>query len=177
MDRRVSGAFEFERDDESGVEGNHPEKVRRRVRLTQERNGMDWITDAVAIGTYLEAKDDGLLSKDKFRSVLSLDGTLSANDAANLGLAEVVPYRLVDGAGNDLRVFRLAVADLRRLARSQPPVLVNCNAGRSRSAVVVAGYLMRDLGIDPEQAIGIVASKREINPTPALIKLLYKLEE
>ena len=134
---------------------------------------MDWITDRVAIGNYLEAQDTDLLRRHAFRSVLSLDGTL----AAEFGLAEVVPYRLVDGAGNDLRVFRLAARDLRRLARAAAPVLVHCHAGRSRSAVVVAAYLMLAEGLEPEAALAAVAAKREVNVTPALVELLYKLEE
>jgi protein-tyrosine phosphatase len=109
--------------------------------------------------------------------VLSLDGSLAAGRAAELGLAEVIPCCLVDGAGNDLRVFRLAARDLRRLARTAAPVLVHCHAGRSRSAVVVAAYLILTAGLEPEAALRAVASKREINVTPALVQLLYKLEE
>jgi dual specificity phosphatase 12 len=138
---------------------------------------MDWITDRVAIGNHLEAQDAELLKRHAFRSVLSLDGTLAADRAAEFGLAEVVPYRLVDGAGNDLRVFRLATRDLRRLAKAQAPVLVHCHAGRSRSAVVVAAYLMLVEGLEPEAALAAVAAKREVNVTPALVELLYKLEE
>ena len=138
---------------------------------------MDWITDTVAIGNHAEARDAELLRRHAFRSVLSLDGSLAADRAAEFGLAEVVPYRLVDGAGNDLRVFRLAARDLRRLAKAQPPVLVHCHAGRSRSAVVVAAYLMLAEGLDPEAAIAAVAARREINVTPALVELLLKLEE
>jgi protein-tyrosine phosphatase len=138
---------------------------------------MDWITDDVAIGNYLEAQATALLTQQAFRSVLSLDGTLTPEQAAELGLAEVASYRLIDGAGNDPRVFRFAIDDLRRLARTHAPVLVQCHAGRSRSAVVVAGYLVRMHGMEPEEAIAAVAAKREINITPALIELLYQLEE
>jgi protein-tyrosine phosphatase len=108
--------------------------------------------------------------------VLSLDGTLSAERAAKFGLSEVASYGLIDGVGNDPRVFRLAVDDLLRLARLHAPVLVQCHAGRSRSAVVVAGYLMHARKLDPEEAIAAVAARREVNITPALVDLLYKLD-
>jgi protein-tyrosine phosphatase len=137
---------------------------------------MDWITDQVAIGNYLEAQDAALLKQHAFRSVLSLDGTLTAKQAAEFGLAEVASHRLIDGAGNDLRVLRFAIEDLRRLAETQAPVLVQCHAGRSRSAVVVAGYLIGISGIEPEEAVAAVAAKREINVASALIELLYKLD-
>jgi protein-tyrosine phosphatase len=137
---------------------------------------LDWISGEVAIGSYLEAQDAALLEEHAFRSVVSLDGTLTARHAVELGLAEVAAYRLIDGAGNDPRVFRYAVDDLRRLARLHPPVLVQCHAGRSRSAVVVAAYLMLALGLGPEAAIAAVAARRQINVTPALMDLLHALE-
>jgi dual specificity phosphatase 12 len=136
---------------------------------------VDWITDEVAIGNYLEALDAALLKHQGFRSVLSLDGTLTEQHAAQFGLSEVVSYRLIDGPGNDLRVFRLAIEDLKRLAASHSPVLVQCHAGRSRSAVVVAAHLMEAYGLNPDQAIALVASKREINVTSALVDLLHKV--
>jgi protein-tyrosine phosphatase len=137
---------------------------------------VDWITDDVAIGNFLEARDAALLKEHGFRSVLSLDGTLIEQDATPLGLSAVASYRLIDGPGNDLRVFRFAVEDLKRLAASHSPVLVQCHAGRSRSVVVVAAHLMGSCGLDLEKAIALVASKREINVTSALVDLLHKLE-
>jgi protein-tyrosine phosphatase len=137
---------------------------------------LDWITDEVAIGNYLEAQDAALLKEHAFRSVLSLDGTLSGKQAAAFGLSEVASYRLIDGPGNDLRVLQFAIDDLCRLARLHPPVLVQCHAGRSRSAVVVAAYLMQVRGIEPGDAMAAVAAKREINVTPALVELLHKLD-
>lgn len=137
---------------------------------------MDWITDRVAIGNYLEARDATLLKEQGFRSAISLDGTLAEQQAAELGLFEVTSYSLVDGPGNDLRVLHFAVDDLRRLA-AQGPVLVQCHAGRSRSVVVVAAYLMEAHRISAREAISRVAAKREINVTPALVDLLRKLEK
>ncbi len=136
---------------------------------------MDWITDQLAIANYLEAQDGVLLKQQAIRSVLSLDGTLQRENAPQLGLAEIASYRLIDGAGNDRRVFGLVVADLCRLAKTQPPVMVQCHAGRSRSAIVVAAYLMKSLQVGPEEAIALVAAKREINITPELVRLLHDL--
>ena len=137
---------------------------------------MDWITEDVAIGNYLEAQDVALLTQHGVRSAVSLDGTLTVKHTAELGLAEIASYRLIDGAGNDLRLFRLAVDDLHRLVRLQPPVLVQCHAGRSRSAVVVAAYLMQVWAIAPEEALAAIAAKRDLNVTPALVNLLHQLE-
>jgi protein-tyrosine phosphatase len=137
---------------------------------------VDWITDRVAIGNYLEARDSDLLKRHGFRSALSLDGALAEGQAAELGLSEVASYPLVDGPGNDLRVLRFAVDDLRRLAEAHGPTLVQCHAGRSRSAVVVAAHLMEACGLGAAEAIARVAAKRDINVTPALIDLLRKLE-
>jgi protein-tyrosine phosphatase len=137
---------------------------------------LDWITDEVAIGNYLEARDAAFLKQHAFRSLVSLDGSLSASHAAEFGLAEVVAYRLIDGAGNDLRVFQYAIVDLRRLVQRHPTVLVQCHAGRSRSAVVVAAYLMQAYKLCPTEAIAAVAARREINITPELVELLHSLD-
>ena len=137
---------------------------------------MDWITPEVAIGNYLEAQDATLLKHHAFRSVLSLDGTLNSQRATEFGLAEVATYRLIDGAGNDLRILEFAIDDLLRLARSHSPVLVQCHAGRSRSAVVVAGYLRHTLKVDAHEAIALIAAIREINISSELVELLNKLD-
>lgn len=137
---------------------------------------MDWITDDVAIGNYLEANDADLLSREGIRSVLSLDGTLNASDAARLSLEVVEVFPLEDGPGNDTRLFRWAVEALDGLARRAKPVLVQCHAGRSRSVVVVAGYLMRSLGLEAEEALARVATKREVAVTPSVGRLLDSLD-
>jgi protein-tyrosine phosphatase len=133
---------------------------------------MDWITDSVAIGNYLEAKDAALLRQAGIASALSLDRTLRTGDAAPLGLREVEAVPLEDGPGNDPRLFRRAVDALEDLASRHPPVLVQCHAGRSRSAVVVAGYLMRSLGLGPEEALARVAARRGVAVSPGLECLL-----
>jgi protein-tyrosine phosphatase len=136
---------------------------------------MDWITDVIAIGNYLEAQDKDLLAQAGIRSALSLDGTLTPERAQEFGLARVVTSVLVDGPGNDLRVFGGAVDSLTLLVQSKPPVLVQCHAGRSRSVAVVAGYFMRMNDLEPDEAIAQVTKKREANVAAGLKNLLYKL--
>lgn len=136
---------------------------------------MDWITEHVAIGTALEAHDPDILAQHAFRSVVSLDGSLLPRHAADYGLAEICSYKLIDGPGNDLRVIEFAILDLERLCQSSPPVLVHCQAGRSRSPTIVAGYLMRAGQLTAGEAIAQVAAKREINITAALVDLLHKV--
>lgn len=133
---------------------------------------MDWITDEIAIGNYLEAVDVELLRREKFASALSLDGTLYGKEPAECGLQRIEVVQLEDAPGNDPRRFRLAVDCLSELVREAPPVLVQCHAGRSRSAVVVAGYLASVRGISPQKALDFVAAKRPIAITPGLERLL-----
>ena len=123
---------------------------------------MDWITDKIAIGNFAEAEDRNVLQEAGINSVLGLVNTLKGRGPADLGLGRIEIVPLVDGAGNDPRLFRRAVDLLAELVRDAPPVLVHCRAGRSRSPVVVAGYFMKSLRIEPEEALRMVAAKREI---------------
>jgi protein-tyrosine phosphatase len=136
---------------------------------------MNWITERIAIGNYLEAQDSELLGRHGFRSILSLDGSLTTEDAAHLNLNRLVTFQLIDGAGNDPRVIQRAVESLGDMVESHPPVFVHCHAGRSRSVIIVAGHLVQVLGIDVDEAIAQVMSKREANIAPALRELLYRL--
>jgi protein-tyrosine phosphatase len=136
---------------------------------------VDWITNEIAIGNYLEALDVELLQREKFASALSLDATLHGKDPAECGLQRIEVVPLEDAPGNDPRLFRIAVDYLKQLVLEAPPVLVQCHAGRSRSAVVVAGYLVAVRGIDPEAALRFVAEKRQIAVTAGLERLLDSL--
>jgi hypothetical protein len=92
---------------------------------------MDWITDRVAIGNYLEASDAEFLRSRGIQSVLSLDGTLKRADAIRLSLEAVDSVRWVDDEGNDLRISRMAVDSLHGLAASTAPSGLNARrAGR-----------------------------------------------
>jgi|GEM_PF-6496058 len=77
--------------------------------------------------------------------------------------------------GNDPRLFRRAIENLADLVSTSPPVLVQCHAGRSRSAVVVAGYLIKHCEMTQEEALALLAAKREIAITAGVERLLDHL--
>jgi hypothetical protein len=136
---------------------------------------MDWITDKVAIGNYLDAQDVDLLRQHAIGSILGLVGALQGVEPAALGVREIRIVPLVDGVGNEPRLFRHAVATLAELLVRCPPVLVHCHAGRSRAAAVVAAHLMDTLGVGAEEALALVAAKRVISVSPALERLLDEI--
>jgi hypothetical protein len=133
---------------------------------------MDWITDHIAIGNYLDVRDKELIAKEKFASVLSLDGSLLGVKPENLGVRKIESKKLEDNSGNSREDFLGAVRTLQKLVFDVPPVLVQCHAGKSRSVIVVAGFFMSSSGISAKEAIAKVAAKREIGITPGVEKLL-----
>ena len=136
---------------------------------------MDWITEKVAVGNYLDAQDTELLAANSIVSIVCLDGCLAGRTPEALGVRRVEVIKLADTFGNDPNLFLRAVDRVIQLVDRSSPVLVHCHAGRSRSPVVVAGYLMRTRGIQPEEALKLVAAKRQIAVTPGVGELLWHL--
>ena len=133
---------------------------------------MDWITDKIAIGNYLDAKNVELISKEKIASILSLDGTLLGVAAKELGVKRIEVRKLQDNADNHPDTFLVAVRMLQKMVLDSPPVMVQCHAGRSRSVILVAAFFMISTGMTSEEAIAKVSTKREIGITPGLEKML-----
>ncbi len=133
---------------------------------------MNWITENIAIGNYLDATDTPTQQAEGIVSLLCLDGKLKPSDAQRLGLTEIVSVPLIDGAGNSSDAFELAVRAVERLSTRRPKLLVQCHAGRSRSVIVVAAHLMRTQKLRPQEAIQRVAEHREIAITSGLERLL-----
>lgn len=132
---------------------------------------IDWITPTLAIGTRADAELLVANSLGGFRSVLSLDGPLQGVKPGTIG--RFLSYALIDGPGNDSRLFLRAVNAVAKLLATDAPLLVHCHAGRSRSPVVVAAHFARTLGVDPEEALAMVRAKREVNITAGLERLLW----
>ena len=133
---------------------------------------MDWITETIAIGNYLDAEDADLRRSHGIRSMICLNGKLRGVRPETLGLDALDNYNLIDGPGNDPDIFRRAVDTVGRFARRHPKLLVQCHAGRSRSAIVVAAHLMRTCEWNADTALSFVASKREIALTSGIEDLL-----
>lgn len=136
---------------------------------------MDWITDQIAIGNYLDAQDVELLRREGIVSILSLDGSLAGRAPRDLGVQKIAVVKLQDGPGNDRDTFFRAVDALSQFVSRSPPVLVQCHAGRSRSAVIVAGHFIKTRGIQPDEALRLVAAKRELQVMPGLDSMLWHL--
>lgn len=61
---------------------------------------MNWITEQIAIGNYLDAQDVNLLRREGIVSILSLDGTLAGRVPPDLGVQKISVVKLIDGPGN-----------------------------------------------------------------------------
>ena len=133
---------------------------------------MNWITENVAIGNYLDAQDTALHQAEAIRSMVSLDGKLLGVEAATLQLDALEAFDLKDGPGNNPDHFKRAVETIARFARLYPKVLVQCHAGRSRSVIAVAAYLMRSQALSAEQALALIGARREIALTAGIERLL-----
>lgn len=124
---------------------------------------MDWITEHVALGNFLDARAPGLARQ--VQAVLCLKP--GCCDPARNDV-EVLCVPLVDGAGNDPERVRDAVAFLHSVVQDGERVLVHCHAGKSRSAGVVARYLVEHRGFDRDAAIVHIAARRKICLSPGI---------
>ncbi len=143
------------------------------ARRSHVNSPLNWITNAIAIGNFLDAEDRELHRSSVIRSLVCLSGRLCGVLPETLGLDFLENFDLKDGPGNDPATFRRAVEAVARAASRYPKLLVQCHAGRSRSVVVVAAHLMRSQGMSMDEALAHVASKREVALTAGIEKLLH----
>ncbi|MBA4386896.1 MAG: hypothetical protein C0404_02880 [Verrucomicrobia bacterium] len=115
---------------------------------------MDWITDSIAIGNFVDAENPD--PKIDFILCLKPECNVERSDI------ETVHIPLIDGSGNSSHHYRDAVRKLARAVVAGKKVLVHCHAGRSRSATIVAKYLMESMGISSDEALAVISQKREI---------------
>lgn len=132
---------------------------------------MDFVTDRLAIGTFLEARDAAALEQAGIAGVLCL-----ARDRVNpdpIAGVEQDAWPLIDGEGNHSADLEGALRKLARLLARHDRVLVHCNAGRSRSCALVAAWLVRSGGLALDDALARVAARRPgMAIAPGLIDLL-----
>ena len=68
-------------------------------------------------------------------------------------------FPIVDGAGNDPSLLRLALLTTVELLKSRTPAIVACSAGMSRSPTVAICALALHLNQSPESVLGSVNEK------------------
>jgi hypothetical protein len=126
---------------------------------------MDWITEQIAVGNFLDAAD----LPAEIDAVLCLKANCC--DEGRLDVA-VLSVPLVDGPGNDPRPSRGGSSVHRgrcRRGRADPPY---CHAGRFRSVAVVARYLVEYRGMTSHAALALIKDKREIYLSDGIEELL-----
>jgi protein-tyrosine phosphatase len=133
---------------------------------------MDWITEEIAIGNYLDAEDAAALRTSGIRSMICLNDKLRGVRPETLELDALSNYYLKDGPGNNPDIFKRAVDAVGLLSKRNPKLLVFCHAGRSRSVVVVAAHLIKTNRWTAEHSVAFIAAKRDIALTPGIEALL-----
>ena len=127
---------------------------------------MDWITASIAIGNFVDAENASAAEVD---AILCLkEDCCDERDQRFY----VLTVPLIDGAGNDQRLFDDAVDFIDDIVTDGERILVHCHAGRSRSVCIVARYFMTRKGVTRERALAMIAEKREIFLSPGIEEIL-----
>ena len=122
---------------------------------------MDWITNKIAIGNFVDVKN----LKDEVDAILCLKPDCCDENSKEF---DVLAIPLIDGAGNDKRLFEDAVQYITDVVSDGDRILVHCHAGRSRSVCIVARYFMVKDGLTRNQALTKIEEKREIYLSPGI---------
>lgn len=127
------------------------------------------ITNDIFIGNFAASKNIQCLKMNNIRSIVSLNGELSGIDPKSIGVEKIICHNLIDGDGNGADLFKRAVQAVTKCLAATAPVLVHCQAGRSRSVIVVASHFVsKGLYQSIDDALAYISTKRDINVTAAL---------
>jgi len=127
---------------------------------------VDWITDQIAIGNYIDARE---IKSGTVDSILCLIENCCNQQSTEF---DVLNIPLFDGAGNNNVSFDDCVDFIDETVSSNQKILVHCHAGRSRSVCIVARYFMIKQGLTSHQAINLIGEKREVYLSPGIEELL-----
>lgn len=102
---------------------------------------------------------------------------LAANEPPSVITRDLVYCRfpLLDGAGNDERVLRLAVKTVAELMASQVNTLLYCSAGMSRTPAIAAAAISLAGGVPIREALSLVTSGGPADVSPLLLSDLHRL--
>jgi dual specificity phosphatase 12 len=128
---------------------------------------MDWITNNIAIGNYIDARN---LAEGDVDAVLCLINNCCEIDEPRFDV-EVIP--LADTAGNRKRPIDDCVDFIHNVVSTGDKILVHCHAGQSRSVCITARYFMIKHGLTSHQALAKLEEKREIYLSPGIEEILF----
>ncbi|KAG2143057.1 hypothetical protein DEU56DRAFT_793264 [Suillus clintonianus] len=120
---------------------------------------MDEVVPGVWIGDLQSAMDvEGLKERNIFSIVTAMRGKVTIHAAFNK-----YQINVDDSANEDVLVhFLPSISFIQNELDKRRGVLVHCGAGISRSATIVAAYLMYSLKLDPASAIDMIRTVRPI---------------
>lgn len=118
------------------------------------------VTNDILISHWIPSFDPKFLRHFGIQSILCLDGKHQPEMASVLGVQRVVSTNMPDGRGTTTDMVRRLVGQLHELVTKHPATLVQCNAGQSRSASVVAAYLAIHRGFKFSEALATVREAR-----------------
>jgi hypothetical protein len=95
---------------------------------------------------------------------------LAVNEAPLTTTRDLVYCRfpLIDGAGNDPWLLRMALETTANLIRSRVPTLVFCGAGMSRSPAIAAGAMALAGHMSLEESLALITRGGPCDLSPAL---------
>jgi protein-tyrosine phosphatase len=133
--------------------------------MTKEEEEEDYqeILPGVWLGNHLSSEDKKFFKKNKIKAVLNTTKTLP-----NKFVSDKIEYMKIPVNDQlkqldfDLMTEYLpfAVSFIRKHVIQKNNILIHCLAGKSRSAICMAGYLVKYHNMNPEQSIKFILKKR-----------------
>lgn len=109
-------------------------------------------------------------------AVVCVDSTMPKYEFGKLKGMTHLP--ILDGPNPGQQWLTDAVALVESYMRHGWATFVHCQAGISRSVFVVAGYLIQEWDLTPEQALVLIRDKRKVaDPAPAFILALREFHK
>lgn len=142
------------------------------------KNGenMNYIIDNIYLGNWQDSEDIEQLKSNNIKSVLTLNHEHShsaeiLNQYAGMGISTKY-IKIHDSTLADITPYLTECVEWIKSQKGN--VLVHCTAGVSRSATVVAAYIVKEKKYTPKQALEYVKQSRHIaGPNPSFVAQLH----
>jgi hypothetical protein len=118
------------------------------------------VTNDILVSHWIPSFNPQFLRQFDIKSILCLDGKHKPEMASDLGVERIVSVDMPDGPGTTTEMVRRLVGQLHELVTEHSATLVQCNAGQSRSASIVAAYLSIYRGYSFSAALATVRDAR-----------------